>query len=479
MATNKYDSTLTYPEPPDKLKQRLTIGTALAFLGPGVIIASANIGSGEMIFAARGGALFGYALIWAYVVAAFTKAALAYSMNRYTVVTGEHPMTRWAEVIPGPHGWFPLVFGMASVLVVPSWVSGLGLAIGDLIGGAAIGNGQMWTTAIILLSIAFAWFGGYKVMEKAQTLIVGFMLLAMIVSVAFVNADWLGALTGLIPTMPEFPQWVEAKYPDIGDRSTLLEVGTYLGAVGGGTYDYIAYSGMLKEKKWGMLGVRDTRYEDADTFSVKADGHLPLPEEPGEVEKMRAWARAPRADVILNFSAIVVFAAIFMINGASILREDRLVPSGSDTLTYQGSFFEAVFPGLAYLYYIGVFFAFFGSLYAFWEMYSHTVYESLAPVSKRVRRAGQRAVRPYMYLYMLLASLALVWSGAGFIYIVTPASVLGGLFMCGVFCLAMVWTEYKVLPRAFRLSTPGQVWVVLSGLFLCVLGVVSIWQLFA
>lgn len=478
MTTHKHDFTLTYPEPPDKLKRRLTLGTALAFLGPGAIIASANIGSGEMIFAARGGALFGYALIWAYLVAAATKAALAYSMNRYTVVTGEHPMTRWAEVIPGPRGWFPLVFGMASVLVVPSWVSGLGLAIGDLIGSATIGSGQVWTTAIILLSIAFAWFGGYKVMEKAQTLIVGFMLLAMVVSVAFVNADWLGALAGLVPSVPEFPQWVQAKYPDIGNRSIWLEVGTYLGAVGGGTYDYIAYSGMLKEKKWGLLGRRDADNHDARTLSVNADGRLPISETPEEVQKMRAWTRAPRADIILNFSAIVIFAAIFMINGASILREDRLVPSGSDTLTYQGGFFEAVFPGLAYLYYIGVFFAFFGSLYAFWEMYSHTVYESLAPVSERVRRAGQRAVRPYMYVYMLVASLVLVWSGAGFVYIVTPASVLGGLLMCGVFCLVLVWTEYKVLPKSFRLGIPGQIWVVLSGLFLCFLGVVSLWELF-
>lgn len=475
----KQEELLLYPDPPDRLKRRLTLVTAAVFLGPGAIIASANIGSGEMIFAARGGALFGYALIWAYIVAAITKAALAYSMNRYAVVTGEHPMTRWATVFPGPRGWFPLVFGMASVLVVPSWVSGLGLAIGDLIGGATIGSGQTWTTLLILASISLAWFGGYKVMEKAQTLIVAFMLLAVAVATAFVGADWVGVLSGILPTVPEYPGWLQAAHPDISDRSVWLEVATYLGAVGGGTYDYIAYTGMLREKKWGLLGPDKHGRSASQFIGVGPQSRLPISDAPEEVEKMRAWTRAPRGDIILNFSAIVLFAAMFMINGAVILREARLVPDGNETLTYQADFISGVAPGLEYLYYVGVFFAFFGSLYAFWEMYSHTVYESLAPVSEKVRNAGQRAVRPYMYAYMLVASLILVWSGAEFVFIVTPASVLGGLFICGVFCLAMVWTEHKVLPANLRLSKPAQWWVIISGMLLSILGIIGIWELIA
>jgi hypothetical protein len=42
---------LTFPEPPEKLRHRLTLVGAFSVLGPGAIIASANIGSGEMIFA--------------------------------------------------------------------------------------------------------------------------------------------------------------------------------------------------------------------------------------------------------------------------------------------------------------------------------------------------------------------------------------------------------------------------------------------
>ncbi|MGH8867434.1 MAG: divalent metal cation transporter [Actinomycetes bacterium] len=149
-------------------------------------------------------------------------------MNRYTVVAGEHPMTRLATLFPGPKGWFPLVFGATSIAVVPSWVSGLGLGIGDLIAEGTVGTGTAWATFLIVLSAVLAWVGGYDRMEKAQTVIVGFMLLAVAVSVVVLRPDWLGVLGGLVPTIPEYAGWLEADYPDIAARSRWLEVGAYL-----------------------------------------------------------------------------------------------------------------------------------------------------------------------------------------------------------------------------------------------------------
>jgi Mn2+/Fe2+ NRAMP family transporter len=476
--TTTTDHVLTYPEPPPRLRGRLTLVAAFSVLGPGAIIASANIGSGEMIFAARGGAVFGYALIWAFVVAAIAKAALAYSMNRYMVVAGEHPMTRWATVFPGPRGWFPIVFGLTSIAVIPSWVSGLGLGIGDLIGQAAIGDGALWATILIVISCVLSWVGGYDRLEKAQTVIVGFMLLAIAVSVVVLDPDWLRALGGLIPTVPEYAGWLQADYPEIAERPVWLEIGAYLGAVGGGTYDYIGYTGMLREKKWGLLGHRDVRTFSERFASVGRGAKLPLSAAPDEAEKARAWSRAPLGDAIISFSAITIFSIMFMVNGASLLSEERRVPSEDQTLTYQADFLTAVHPTFEYLYFVAVFFAFFGSLYAFWEMYSYTTYESLGAVSDRVRLAGQRAVRPYLYVYLLIASLVLVWTVGELVVIVTPASVLGGLFMSGVFCLAILWTEKRVLPEQYRLTHAGRWWVLVSGILLTTLGVISIWQLF-
>jgi len=366
-----------------------------------------------------------------------------------------------------------------SIAAIPSWVGGLGVGLGDLMATLTSGSGAWWATGLIVLSGVLSWVGGYERLEKAQTIIVGFMLVAIAVSVFVLQPDWLGALTGFVPTVPEYNGWVSGAYPDIADTPVWLEVATYLGAVGGGTYDYIGYAGMLREKKWGMLG-RDDQVGLAERLAALPRGErLPLATDPEQVQRARAWSRAPLGDTVLSFAAVAVFAIMFMLNGASLLADEQKIPDDNDTLTFQAQFLTSVHPTFELLYYIAVFFAFFGSLYAFWELYSYTAFETLAPVFAAVRRGGQRSVRPYMYAYMLVASLLLVWTVGELVVIVTPASVLGGLLTSGLFCLAIVWTEHKVLPPTHRLTRRGQCWVVGSGVLLTTLGVVSTWQLFA
>lgn len=45
------------------------------FFGPGAIVASVTVGSGEIVFPSRGGALFGYQLLWIYQAAFLTGLA--------------------------------------------------------------------------------------------------------------------------------------------------------------------------------------------------------------------------------------------------------------------------------------------------------------------------------------------------------------------------------------------------------------------
>ena len=54
---------LRYPElPPELAKPRLS--TMLKLIGPGAILASITIGSGETVFASRSGAVFGFSILW-------------------------------------------------------------------------------------------------------------------------------------------------------------------------------------------------------------------------------------------------------------------------------------------------------------------------------------------------------------------------------------------------------------------------------
>src|SRR5439155_24993500 len=94
----------------------------LTIFGPGAVIASLTIGSGELIFSSRGGALFGYRLLWFFLLVLLLKWVLVFVIARHMVLTGAHPFQRWME-LPGRRGWFPLVFFLLDLGCFPIWVS--------------------------------------------------------------------------------------------------------------------------------------------------------------------------------------------------------------------------------------------------------------------------------------------------------------------------------------------------------------------
>ena len=62
-----------------------------SIFGPGAIIASLTIGTGELIFSTRGGALFGYRVLFLFVLISFLKWGLVLATSRHMVLTGVHP----------------------------------------------------------------------------------------------------------------------------------------------------------------------------------------------------------------------------------------------------------------------------------------------------------------------------------------------------------------------------------------------------
>lgn len=476
-AANRRQEVITYPEPPDFLKEKnFTLGTALKVFGPGAILASITIGSGETFFASRGGAIYGYAIIWMFALGSLAKGALAYSGNRYITVTGEHPMTRWAYLFPGPRGWFPLLMFVISVAAFPSWAGGLSVGIGTIVDlwwpGASVGA-PIFATVLLLGTAGLAWIGGYEWMEKAQTAIIAGMLLALLVAVLVTQPDYLAALGGVIPQIPAEPGWLAQKYPGIAARPFWVEIVVYCGAIGGGVYDYIGYTGMMREKNWGMLGHQDLGAMVEGYADAPKNTQLPLSEDEAEVAKAKAWGRAPLGDVLLCFAAIVFFAALFIMMGAKILHAQQLVPAEDNVLTYQARFFTEIFPAAKYLYYLGVFSAFFGTLYGLWEVYSWTAYESLGAVSRRVQRAGQRVVRKYVYLYTLIGGLILAWTVGDLVIIVTPAAIFGGVLAGGFWCFGILWAEKVVLPPAYRIGKVGWWLTLFGGVMLTTFGVIA------
>lgn len=467
-----------YPEP----DRNLTIGWRglFTFMGPGFILASATVGSGEVFFAPRGAAIFGYGILWCLLMGALAKGFMCYAGTRYIILTGEHPVARWGQLFPGPKNWFPILMGLLAIASFPSWIGGLANMLGNmtmmLTGGSL--SVPLWATLYIFGTLALVLAGGYGWVEKTQTAIVVIMTVTTLIALFASNPQWGQIIFGMLPSMPVYEPWVAAKYPAVAGRKIWLEMVAYVGAIGGGVYDYIGYVGLYRAKGWGILGMPNLKEVEEKILATSCDQQLPLPRDKEEVAKAMTWLKASQVDTMVSFGALLIITVAFTALGASMLHTQQLIPAGDKLLEYQARFLTSLHPSLVYLYYLGVWCALWGTLYSIMELYPSTTYEAFAPASKWVREKGRTGCAKFVYPYIVAVGLAYNWLGFNVVVILTIGGLLGGTLGCGLWALAQVWTESKMLPPEYRMKPWVRYATILSGIFLLTMATLSIGQQF-
>ena len=175
-------------------------------------------------------------------------------------------MDSWRE-LPGPRGWFVWFIAFSTIICMPFWLGGgLPKMLGEFTNWV-IGYphpteiqdyvlfGRLWGTLYIAVAILFTWLKSYRFLERLQTTIVALLLFCMGLAAIFSHPDLVQlALGTFIPTAPRYQPWLLEKFPDFHMRNPWVEMVVYMGAIGGGTQDYIGYVGLLRKKAWGMMG---------------------------------------------------------------------------------------------------------------------------------------------------------------------------------------------------------------------------------
>lgn len=460
MTRNERPTPLVYPELPDYLKER-RVSTVLRLFGPGAIIASVTIGSGETLFASRAGAIFGYSLITFITICAICKLVQVYSGARYLVLTGEHPVAAWAR-IPGPRGWFPAVLGLLSIGCMPFWMGGLSMMLGTALNwifGLDTGEeGRQWlfaqgfATVVLSLAIVLTLVQSYRFLEKAQTFIVGILLAAVFAALIATPVEWLQVIRSFFHFgLPAYPDWMHENYADVvAQEAVLYSLVIFMMAIGGGTYDYIGYLSFYREKKWGALGA--VRGSD-----VTADGPV-IEGSEANLKTGRRWVFAATVDVFVGFGCVLAFTLIFYILGAAVLHPQQSVPDKFALLTPQVEFLTQFGAGFKYLYQIGICMAFWGTIYGALEVYSRTVYECFRAVVPRAARIPYKKFRLPVCLYATVGGLVLAWTTTDPMAIVKPIGPIATI-TCGLWCFAMLWTDRKSLPSSLQMN---KIWVALT-----------------
>ncbi|MFE7834872.1 Nramp family divalent metal transporter [Streptomyces sp. NPDC057474] len=224
-----------------------------ALLGPGLVLAAASVGAGDMVTSLAGAAGYGMALMWAIVIGVVLKYALTEAVGRLYLATGQTVIAslksaaRW---LPAAFMLFVLVIGLLYGAALSSVAS---LALSTLFPVLPV---RPVGVVIALAAAAIVYVGRYAVFERVMSvfMLAKFLGMAVLAVATLATADDLPGLLGTLrPRLPE------------GDVVTVLAL---VGGVGG-TAGIASYSYWVREKGWADRSrLRIVRADSAVSYGV-------------------------------------------------------------------------------------------------------------------------------------------------------------------------------------------------------------------
>jgi Mn2+/Fe2+ NRAMP family transporter len=392
--------------------KRKSEASLLKLAGPGLIVAAAGIGAGDVVSATVGGARYGEALLWAIVLGAFFKFVLNESVARFQLATGLTALESWAAYLPP---WVRIYFGTYLVLwtiaVSAALANACGLGISNLTGGAVP---QSWgAVAHSLFGFAFVLVGGFSGFEKAMRILIGAMFFSIVACAAMTFSEPSVFFQGLL--LPRIPQ---------GGAAYLLSL---IGGIGG-SVTLLSYNYWLREEN--MTG----------------------PEHVGFVRKDLGLAYSFTA--LFGISIMTIAGRAFHKRGIP-LTDAEAVPRMADMLG------ATVGPAGFYVYSIGFWAAVFASLLAVWQsvpyLYAdfYALWKKVTPAERAKLTRVESAPYRMALAFISLAPLPFAFTGRP-IVIIVGFTIVGSMFL-PFLAATLLWLDRRAtwtggVPRNSRLT---------------------------
>ncbi len=175
------------------------VSTLKYAFGPGLILAAAAIGVSHLVQSTRAGAEFGFALVWAVLLANVSKYPFLEFAPRYTItkresiIQGYQRLGKWAlYTFSG--------FTMLTMCVVQAAVTIVTASLAAELTGITL-NPLLWSAIILAICIAILGGGQYSALDKAIKVIIVVLSISTLIAVivAFTNTG--GAVRPEPPTI--------------------------------------------------------------------------------------------------------------------------------------------------------------------------------------------------------------------------------------------------------------------------------------
>ena len=150
-------------------------------IGPGLVMAAAAIGVSHLVQSTRAGAEFGYALVWAIVLANFFKYPFLEFGPRYAIATGEHMIHGYAKV--GRWAlWIYIIFTVGTVFAIQAAVTIVTASLAAELTGIPL-NAGLWSAIILGLCIILLIKNSYAVLDTVIKLFMVVLAVSTLVAV--------------------------------------------------------------------------------------------------------------------------------------------------------------------------------------------------------------------------------------------------------------------------------------------------------
>ncbi len=462
------------PSPPAR-----SLGSFLRLAGPGAIILSLSIGSGEWLLGPKIAVEHGPGLLWICTIAVALQTVFNIECIRYTLYCGEPILVGFTRLAPGPRFWRAIWLVLLFLSVGPGWALGSATAMAAMVLRRLPGADDAGDRATVMACGCVA-----------MVIVVLLLSIGKSVQRSIERFSWLGCgviFAGLLFLVLRFvppPTWASTaagfvrfgEMPAGVDRVLLAAFAAYSAA--GGIFN-TATSNWSRDKGYGMgkvvgyipalIGGEKTVFGATGTVFRVDDVSLP---------RWRDWLWYVRTYqwALFGFGAMLGMYLCVLLAVGLIPPGTRMAPWS--IAAYQGEAVGRVLGGAGWLLVLGV---------GVWILFTTQVNCSDAcvrqstelvwhtsPVVRRLCRGDIRRL-----YYVILAALVL-WTGALFVLgdplglVLLSANVAGVVFV--VAGIQVLFVNTRILPSPLRPGVLTRCAVLALVVFYGIFATASIWE---